>query len=276
MFRDLRRAAQPLTVGLFGRHGALGIGLVVVLLLSGHVVAQDGSAPAGQAGATTGCQKNTFKIALDIGHYKAKPGATSARGVTEFTYNHALAELVLTALKASGFDAAFVIGESGDPMPLPRRSQIAREESATLFISLHHDSAQKQYFSEWTFEGHPHPYSDTFHGYSIFVSTTSHGAKDSLALANLLGHALKSKGLTPSLHHAEAIPGEGRTLLDPAFGIYRFDELAVLRGATMPALLLESGLIVNRDEEQAIRSGNYHPKVVAALVEAITRYCSRH
>ena len=91
----------------------------------------------------------------------------------------------------------------------------------------------------------------------------------------ILGRALKARGLTPSPHHAEGIPGENRTLLDPTLGIYRFNELAVLRGATMPALLLESGIIVNRDEEQAIQSGRYHPKVAAALVQAVTQYCSQ-
>jgi N-acetylmuramoyl-L-alanine amidase len=125
------------------------------------------------------------------------------------------------------------------------------------------------------FGGRSHPYSDRFHGYSIFVSASSLWATDSIALATLLGRALTVQGLTPSLHHAEAIPGENRTLLDPRLGIYRFDELVVLRGATMPALLLESGVIVNRDEEQAIQNGGYHTKVAAALVDAISEYCSR-
>src|ERR1700722_4033073 len=253
-----------LTVKWRGRRRWLGTWLAAGLCIAGHAVAQG-----------SGCQKSTFKIALDIGHYNARPGAISARGITEFTYNRALAELVLTALKAAGFEQTFLIGESGELMPLERRPAIARAQHAALFISLHHDSAQTQYFSEWVFEGQSHPYSDKFHGYSIFVSQSSHWAKDSLALASLLGRALKANGLTPSLHHAEPIAGEGRTLLDPALGIYAFDGLAVLRGATMPALLLESGLIVNRDEEQQIRSGVYHPKVVAALVSAITQYCDR-
>jgi N-acetylmuramoyl-L-alanine amidase len=254
---------------VFGGRRALGLWLAACLFAAGQSVAQ----VAVHAGA---CQKSTFKVALDIGHYKAAPGAISARGITEFTYNHALAELVLAALKAQGFETAFLIGESGEPLPLSRRPQIAQEANADLFISLHHDSAQQQYFSEWTFEGHPHPYSDNFHGYSIFVSTSSRRASDSMELATMLGRALEANGLTPSLHHAEPIPGEGRTLLNPALGIYRFDQLAVLRGATMPALLLESALIVNRDEEQAIQAGTYHPRVVAALVKAITEYCSRH
>jgi N-acetylmuramoyl-L-alanine amidase len=254
----------------------LELAIVLSLFVAGGAMAQgiNGTALADHGNANA-CQRNSFRIALDIGHDNTRPGATSARGLAEFSYNHALAELALGALKANGFGAAFLIGESGAAMPLLRGARIAREANAAVFISLHHDSAQKQYFSDWVFEGRRLPYSDKFHGYSIFVSTGSRWAKDSLALAVLLGGALKSKGLTPSTHHAEAIAGENRILLDPMLGIYRFDELAVLRGATMPALLLESGLIVNRDEEQAIQSGRYHPRVVAALVEAIATYCDQ-
>jgi N-acetylmuramoyl-L-alanine amidase len=221
-----------------------------------------------------GCERSSFRIALDVGHDRTRPGATSARGITEFTYNRALASLVLAALKSNGFTSAFLIGESGEPIALAARSQTAKEQHADLFISLHHDSAQRQFFSEWIFEGRSRPFSDTFHGYSIFVSVSSVWATPSLAVAVRLGRALRAHGLTPTLHHAEPIPGENRTLLDPVLGVYRFDELAVLRGAVMPALLLEGGVIVNREEEQAIQSGTYHPKIAAALVEAIADYCA--
>jgi N-acetylmuramoyl-L-alanine amidase len=43
------------------------------------------------------------------------------------------------------------------------------------------------------------------------------------------------------LHHAEPVAGESRELIDRALGIYRYDELAVLRTATMPAVLFEAG-----------------------------------
>lgn len=234
------------------------------------------ASPGGPAspGRTAGCQKETLKIALDIGHDRTKPGATSARGVPEFEYNLSLAQKAFQALQAAGFRGVFLIGESGGPMPLLRRTQIAREQGAALFLSLHHDSAQKQYFSQWTVNGRSLPHSDTFHGYSVFISTSSPWARESLTLATHLARGLKARGLTPTPHHAEPIQGENRTLLDRDLGIYRFDELAVLRTATMPALLLESAVIVNRDEEQAIQSGQYHPRVVAALVEALSRHCA--
>lgn len=44
------------------------------------------------------CQPALFKIALDIGHYRASPGVISATGVTEFEYNLSLARAVIAAL----------------------------------------------------------------------------------------------------------------------------------------------------------------------------------
>jgi N-acetylmuramoyl-L-alanine amidase len=176
-------------------------------------------------------------------------------------------------LQANGFQSSFPIGESGVPITLQSRPERAREEGASLFISLHHDSVQPQYLSEWTNQGREHSYSDRFRGYSIFLSGKSASLDGSLDFAVLLGRALRGFGLTPSQHHAEQIPGENRELLDPDLGIYRFDQLVVLRFATMPAILLESGIIVNRDEEAAIISGQYHRKVVAAVVHAVLQFC---
>lgn len=241
-------------------------------LQAGASAAQHGRAPAPASGGGD-CDRSAFPIALDVGHDRTHPGAVSARGTAEFDYNLKLSELVLRRLQENGFTAAFRIGDSGAPLSLSSRPARAREGHAAVFISLHHDSAQKQYFSTWSYNGRLLPFSDDFHGFSIFVSTSSAFSKENLALATDLGRALRAQGLAPSLHHAALVEGEGRRLLNPDLGIYRFDQLAVLRGASMPALLLESGVIVNRDEEQAIRAGGYHSKIASALVSAITQFC---
>ena len=232
-----------------------------------------GSAATVERAAPAGCRPAGFRVALDIGHYEARPGALSATGVTEFTYNLSLAQRVLAALRQAGFTAAFLIGESGAPLPLERRTAIAADAGAVLFVSLHHDSVQPQYLSQWIVDGHPQHYSDLFHGYSVFISGKNPHEPESRAFATILGAALLARGLTPSLHHAEKIAGENRPLLDPRIGLYRFDDLVVLKTARMPAVLLESGIIVNRAEEQQIRNGDYHQRVTAALVDAIEEFC---
>ena len=96
-------------------------------------------------------------------------------------------------------------------------------------------------------------------------------------MAELLGETLVARGLTPSLHHAEKISGENRLLLDARLGLYRSDNLEVLKDAPMPAVLLESGIIVNRAEEQEeIRYGPYHSLVVDAIVQAVTEFCNSY
>jgi N-acetylmuramoyl-L-alanine amidase len=227
--------------------------------------------------ATPGrCEAANYKIALDIGHYRASPGAISARGVTEFSYNLALARATLAALRRDGFSKAFLIGKSGNPLPLERRTQIASAAGADLFISLHHDSVQPRYLSQWIVDGRPQHYSDLFHGYSLFISGKNRHERDSREFAMLLGQALLDEGLTPSLHHAENIPGENRPLLDARIGLYRFDDLVVLKTASSPAILLESGIIVNRSEEEQIRHGSYDTRVTAALLKAIQQFCDLH
>jgi N-acetylmuramoyl-L-alanine amidase len=221
-----------------------------------------------------GCTPAEFRLALDIGHYRAAPGAISATGNSEFDYNRALAEKMRTGLSAAGFIAVTLIGESGTPIRLEERTRLAKAAGAALFVSLHHDSVQPRYLTDWTVSGRPQRYSDRFHGFSIFVSAINRYSAESETFATRLAEALVDEGLTPSLHHAEPIPGEGHELLNAALGLYRFDDLVVLRTAEMPAVLLESAIIINRSEEQQVREGSYHAKVVAAMVSAIKAYCA--
>jgi N-acetylmuramoyl-L-alanine amidase len=227
------------------------------------------------AGPPLGPALDRFRLALDIGHTLSQPGATSATGATEFEYNRTLARAVLAALQKKGIGAAFMIGESGEPMALEARTRRAAEGGADLLLSLHHDSVQPRYLSTWNVGGVEQHYSDLFHGYSILVSARNPHFAESKMFALALGDALLAETLNPSLHHAEPIPGENHPLLDATRGIYEYDGLAVLRTAGMPAVLLESAVIVNRAEEQRVRSGEYHRHVIAAIVKAVRAYCSR-
>jgi len=66
---------------------------------------------------------------------------------------------------------------------------------------------------------------------------------------------------------------ENRPLVDRYLGIYQFDDLIVLRTADMPAVLLESGIIVNRDEEPLLLSAAHRKKIARSIVEAVARFC---
>lgn len=212
------------------------------------------------------------KLALDVGHTLSQPGATSARGVPEFQFNQRLAQSVAAATAQAGIPT-ITIGATGTPLQLTERTRLAQAAGATLFLSIHHDSVQARYLSTWTVDGRERPYSDQFSGFSLFVSAANPKFPASVAFATAIGSSLRAAGLTPSLHHAEPIPGESRPLLDANLGLYRFDGLAVLRTATMPAVLLEAAIILNRRDEERARSPEFLQRVSAAVVRAVSAAC---
>ena len=77
------------------------------------------------------------------------------------------------------------------------------------------------------------------------------------------------------MHHAEKITGENRELVDRKRGIYIFDDLIVLKTAAMPAVLLECGVILNREEEKRLTNRAYQDKMVKAVTVGIEQACAK-
>ena len=201
-------------------------------------------------------------IGVDVGHYFAKPGVISARGVTEFEYNRQLSREVADALQLSGHKV-LLIGADGLAENLGSRAP--RAAGMDLFISIHHDSVQPRFLSIWEVDGEQLHYSDRFSGFSLFVSRLNGYTEQSLKCASAIGAAMRKAGFIPSRYHADPIVGENRPFADEANGVHYFDNLAVLKTASIPALLFEAGVIVNRDEELRMRD----PAVRKRIVESI-------
>ncbi|MBU0498706.1 MAG: N-acetylmuramoyl-L-alanine amidase [Gammaproteobacteria bacterium] len=213
-----------------------------------------------------------FVLAIDIGHTPRNPGARSARGEPEYQFNRAMALALRDAMRGHKGLTAYIINEEGARISLAGRPSAALAAKADLLLSLHHDSVQPQYLKEWSPKGEKHRYCDRFSGHSLFVSKRNGNAGRSLQFARLLGERLRQKGLKPTLHHAEPISGENRELLDERLGLYRYDGLAVLKGASMPAVLLECGIIVNRWEERRVSLPAYRKAIADAIVQALLAY----
>lgn len=222
--------------------------------------------------ATPTCINKELRIAIDIGHSPAQPGVISARGVTEYSFNLNLAHRLLSRLLKQGFSQTFIITSTNPEMPLHARASFANARRADLLIAIHHDSVQPHYLSVWEFEGEQQRYSDRFQGYSLFISEHNGDYTGSLTFAHLLGDELNSLELKPTLHHAESIAGENRLLLEAEKGIYRFDELLILKNSKMPAVLMECGVLVNRQEEKLLASSSYQQTLIAAIERAVLRF----
>jgi N-acetylmuramoyl-L-alanine amidase len=215
-------------------------------------------------------EANAPLIALDVGHYLAAPGATSARGVVEFNFNRALVLAIDARLKAAGYRTE-LIGIEGQAADLAGRPRRAREVGATLFLSVHHDSTRERYLRDWDYDGQARKYADQrFQGYSLFVSRQNPQWRQSLECASTLGTHLRAAGFKPSRYHADPVMGESREFADEANGVHFFDNLAVLRNSTnMPALLFEAGVILNRDEEARMSEEATRTRIAEAVAQAM-------
>ena len=195
---------------------------------------------------------------MDVGHYAAEPGVISASGLPEFEFNLALAREVKTELEKLQVKVR-LIGERGDYAVLHHRTRDAA--GADLFVSIHHDSVKERLL----------PRADEFSGFSLFVSRDNPQAEKSLACASLVGKALREKGFIPSRYHADPELGENRPFADEANGVHYYDNLAVGRTAGMAAVLVEAGVIVNRDEEKRMRDPAVRNRIARAVAEGVER-----
>lgn len=202
-------------------------------------------------------------IAVDVGHYLAKPGVISAYGVTEFEYNLQLSREVAEALQRTGH-RVLLIGADGLAENLGSRGPQAA--GMDLFISVHHDSVQPRFLSDWEVDGEQLLFSDRIAGFSLFVSRLNSHTEASLKCASAIGAAMRAAGFTPSRYHADPIVGENRPFADEANGVHYFDNLAVLKTASIPALLFEAGVIANRDEELRMRDPAVRRRIADSIV----------
>jgi N-acetylmuramoyl-L-alanine amidase len=228
------------------------------------------------AAETPACTPAKFKVVLDVGHTVSSPGAMSARGATEYSFNLKLARRIEQELRDGGFVQTTVLITEGDGrVQLFKRSKRANAIAPDLLLSIHHDSVPQSYLETWTHEGVQRSYSDRFSGFSLFISRDMPRARASLAFAKLLATELVNRNLRFTLHYADTFHSESRVLLDRNLGVYAFDALVVLYKSRVPAVLFEAGLIVNRDEELALASSERQGTIAAAVHAAVAKFCER-
>ncbi|MDQ5850388.1 MAG: N-acetylmuramoyl-L-alanine amidase [Pseudomonadota bacterium] len=191
-------------------------------------------------------------VAVDVGHHYEAPGVLSASGKAELEFNLELAYEVRRSLSEAGFAVRMI-----EDRPLYDRTAAA--EGADFFVSIHHDSVKPEYM----------PVAASFSGYSLFISRLNPQPQKSLACASAIGSQLRAAGLVPSRYHADPVLGEHRPFADEVNGVHFFDNLAVARTASMPSVLVEAGVIVNRDEERRLSDPEVRERIARAIAGGI-------
>ena len=260
-------------------HGARAVVAALFALIACGVFSdawgQKSAAPRSAVQGT--CDRASFHLVVDVGHSEKSGGARSARGASEYEFNLRLATQIVQALLDQGFaKTTLLITEDPKRTGLLKRVERANKMAADLFISIHHDSVPKQFIEKWEYEGAQHIFSDRFPGHSIFISNDNADRAGSLQFGQLLGRELKTRGLQYTPHYIEPFMGKRqRILVDADAGVYRFDQLVVLRMTRMPAVLLEAGSIIHRDEELKLLAPERRVMITASVADAVLSFCAQ-
>jgi N-acetylmuramoyl-L-alanine amidase len=215
---------------------------------------------------------------VDVGHTVDVPGAMSARGIAEYAFNLQLARDINQGLLDAGFQQTVLLITATAPWRgLFERAIRANSMHANLFIAIHHDSVPDNLKQNWEYAGLKNQFNDNYPGYAIFISNENADPAGSLQFGSLLGRELESRGLHYTPHYTFALMGHRRRILvDAEAGVYRYDQLIVLRQTRMPAVLLEAGSIVNRQEELELGTPERRSLTTAAIVAAVENFCAAH
>jgi len=210
-------------------------------------------------------------VVIDAGHGGTDPGAVAiSGGVQEKELTLALARELRDTLVERGRVRVAMTRDDDHYLTLDERAAVAQRLSASLFVSLHMDSA-------------PNPLARGASVYSLSDVASDAEAARFAAMENggvapdrvdgsvrsMLSDLAMRDQMGASADFAARLIGKsaGRVELRPE--PHRFAAFHVLRRAGTPAVLFEAGYVSNVDDEALLRSPDYRAKLVLALAQSI-------
>lgn len=221
-------------------------------------------------------------IAIDAGHGGQDPGAHGPTGKREKDVTLAIARELARQVNATPGLKAYLTRDTDVFLPLPRRTQLARQAKADMFISIHADAAENR----------------AAKGSSVFVlslrgasSQRARWLADKENAADMIGGGALPRAdntlasvlidLTQSGQMKASEDAAGHVLSGlkaignnhkPAIERANF---AVLRTSDMPAMLVETAFISNPDEESRLTDPAYQRTIAKAVLQGVDTYFTR-
>ncbi len=213
-------------------------------------------------------------VVIDPGHGGKDPGTMSIRGIKEKNIVLNIAKRLKTYLYDEGINAVLT-RDSDRFISLWRRAQIANERQADFFISVHVNAARHKYVN-----GVEVFYlSDAVDDFARAMQLSENAAlqyENSSAVAVTLWNMLCAENRAESIELAESISQSiCKTLHTKNRGI-KAAKFYVLKGAQMPAVLIEVGFLSNSEEGTKLKDKDYQDNLAKAIADGILSYKQRY
>lgn len=219
-------------------------------------------------------------VVIDAGHGGQDPGAKGPDGVYEKVVVLQYAKELRRELLASGRYRVLLTREDDRFILLRERFEIARKAGASLFISLHADSApgrsEARGLSVYTLsERSSDAETEALAARenkadSVYGMDLSDQSKD---VADILVSLAQRDTMNRSANFAQALVSElkkANARLLP--NTHRFAGFAVLKAPDIPSVLIEIGFLSHPKEEKNLISRAYREKLVKGIARGVDAY----
>ena len=244
--------------------------------------------PLGQTTATSrekksNKKKSDFLVVIDAGHGGEDPGAIGAKKTFEKHLVLEIAKRLKKFLDAQPGIRADLTRKGDYYIPLRRRTQIAIEKDADLFVSIHADAFTRR----------------SAHGISVFalsnrgatserarVIANKENSSDMLGGENLaeisddVVEVLADLALDKQIERSLDIGAKVRYRLSSVGKMHgnavEQAGFVVLKTPQIPSLLIEVGFISNPTEERKLKTSSYQNKIVKGIGQAVVQFAKEN
>ena len=213
-----------------------------------------------------------LKVMVDPGHGGEDGGAKGFKGLKEKTAALEIARAVGAKLDAAGFEAVYT-RDDDTFIPLWDRARAANAQGSDLFLSLHLNAARAKAArgSEVYFLSLGQGEDDEVVAAENAGAGSAPGSPDSV-VASILDDLAQKAFLQDSERLAVAIQAQLNRLAGIKERGVKQAPFIVLRGAAMPAVLVEVAFISNPKEEAKLNDPAFRTKVADAITLGVRRY----
>ena len=222
---------------------------------------------------------NVFLVAVDAGHGGIDAGATGTDGVTqEKDITLAFAKMFADKLNAQPGIKAFLTRDKDQYLSLSERVTIARQNRASLFISLHADTLKQKDIRGATVYTISDKASDRLAGEVADRENNSDqiaGAETQAqpaAVNDILMDLTRRETQAFSISLAQDVLSSFNGQIAMINNPHRHAGFQVLTAPDVPSILLELGFLSNKEDEKLLLDANWREKVADRLTEAVKQY----
>jgi N-acetylmuramoyl-L-alanine amidase len=218
------------------------------------------------------------RIVIDPGHGGEDSGAVGKNGLIEKVVTLDLAQRLKKLLDHEKSFSVILTRDKDELVPLERRAEIANQNHADMFISIHANASKKR--SARGFETYflsPSANEEAriaaaLENSSLRFEQTSDSNRDLPDINFILMDLVQNEFLTESSDFASIIRRHFKRELNlPDRGVNQAGFM-VLNKAYMPAVLVETAFISNPEDEALLKKDSFRQRVAQALFESIKEF----